>query len=123
MRTILALCAATLAIGALLIWRAAQSPTQFGSFVGAPKVAVTDLIERPKEFLTRTVLVEGEVRQQCQTMGCYFFFLAGAKMLRVDLETIAMHAPMKEGRMARVEGQMVPFGEGYQLSANAVEFR
>lgn len=123
MRTILALCAAILAIGGVLIWRSAQSSTSFGTFAGAPKIAVTDLIERPKDFLDKTVLVEGEVRQQCQAMGCYFFFAAGEKTLRVDLEQIAMNAPMREGRPARVEGQMMPFGEGYQLFASAIEFQ
>jgi len=123
MRTILILCAATLAIGGFLVWRSAQSAAQFGSFAGAPKAAVTDLIERPKDFLNKTVSVEGEVRQQCQTMGCYFFFVAGEKTLRVDLEKIAMNAPMREGRPARVEGHMVPYGDGYQLFASAIEFR
>jgi len=49
--------------------------------------------------------------------------VAGEKTLRVDLEKIAMNAPMREGRPARVEGHMVPYGDGYQLFASAIEFR
>ena len=123
MRIILGLCAAILAIGAVLVWRGTQLPTLYGSFTGAPKAAIADLIERPKEFLDKAVLVEGEVRQQCKTMGCYFFFISGDTMLRVDLEQIAMNAPMREGRPVRVEGQLVPFDHSYQLVASAVEFQ
>ncbi len=56
-------------------------------------------------------------------MGCFFFFHEGDKQLRVDIEQIAMNAPRREGRPARIEGQLVPFGDGYQLSAIAVEFK
>ena len=41
-----------------------------------------------------------------QDMGCYFFIPSGTKMLRVELQDIAMNAPMREGHQARVEGQM-----------------
>ena len=123
MRIILGLCAATLTIGGVLIWRGTQLPTHYGNFTGATKAPVADLIERPKEFLNKAVLVEGEVRQQCKTMGCYFFFISGEKMLRVDLEQLTMNAPMREGRPVRVEGQLVPFDHSYQLVASAVEFQ
>lgn len=123
MRIILGLCAAILAAGSFWIWRTMQMPTLYGGFIAAPKTAVEDLIDRPEEYLNKTVLVEGEVRQQCKAMGCYFFMISGQKMLRVDLEQIAMNAPMREGRPARVEGQMTHYGDGYQLLASAVEFK
>ena len=122
MRAILALCAATLALGAFLVYRACRLPDKYGAFTGAPKAKVADLIERPREFLRKTVAVEGVVREQCTTMGCYFFFHEGRRALRVDLQEIAMNAPRRNGRRARVEGQMVPYGDGYQLYASAVEF-
>jgi hypothetical protein len=56
-------------------------------------------------------------------MGCFFFFRSGRETLRIDLQDIAMKAPMKEGHPARVEGQLVPYDGAYQLSATAVEFR
>lgn len=123
MRTILGLCALILAFGAFFLWRATREPTLYGGFTGAPPTAVSDLIERPADFLDKTVLIQGEVRQQCKTMGCFFFFHSGDKMLRVDLEQIAMNAPMREGRPARVEGQLVPFDHSYQLVASAIEFQ
>lgn len=123
MRNIFLLCLAILAIGGYFLWRSTQLPTLAGEFTGAPVVPVADLIERPKVYLNKTVLVEGEVREQCKSMGCFFFFHDGDKQLRIDLESIAMNAPMREGRQARVEGQIVPFGDGFQLFASAVEFK
>lgn len=122
MRTIFSLCGLILVVTAVFAWRSMQMPTHYGAFTGAPKADVADLIERPKTFLGRTVAVEGPVREQCKTMGCYFFLLAGTKTLRVELQEIAMKAPMREGHQARVEGQIVPYGDGYQLFASAVEF-
>ena len=122
MKTILVLCVAILAIGGVLIWRSMKQPEVVGTFISAPKTEVGDLIERPKEFLNKTVSIKGKISQQCKAMGCFFFFAAGDKQLRIDLEPIAMTAPMREGRMAKVEGQIMPHGDGYQLVASAVEF-
>ncbi len=122
MRTILALCAATLVLGGVLVWKAVRMPSQFGTFTGAPKAAVANLIDRPKDFLHKTLTIEGSVRQQCTTMGCFFFFFSGKNMLRVELQEIAMNAPRRNGRTARVEGQIVPYDHGYQFLASAVEF-
>jgi hypothetical protein len=109
--------------GAFIAWRAMHAPARYGTFTGAPRVEVADLIARPRDFAGKTVFLEGTVREQCKTMGCYFFLPSKSKMLRVDLQEIAMNAPTNEGRQARIEGRMVPYGEGYQLFASAVEFR
>ena len=122
MKTIFILCGLMLTGGVLVVWRAMQTPTHFGTFSDAPVVGVADLIERPTEFSGKTITVKGTVREQCKTMGCYFFIPSGTKMLRVELQEIAMNAPRREGHEARVEGQMVPYGDGYQLFASAVEF-
>jgi hypothetical protein len=122
MRTILAISALILIAGGVLVWRALRLPTHYGSFTGAPKAEVVDLVNKPKDFLHKTVVVEGEVRNQCTSMGCYFFFFSGKNMLRVELAEIAMKAPRRNGRPARVEGQIVPYGDGYQFVASAVEF-
>jgi hypothetical protein len=122
MKTILTLCAVTLVLGAVLIWRAVRMPSHYGTFTGAPKAEVADLIDKPKDFLHKTLTIEGTVRQQCTTMGCFFFFLSGNNMLRVELQEIAMNAPRRNGRLARVEGQIVPYDHGYQFLASAVEF-
>lgn len=124
MRTILGLCAATLIIGGVLLRNVTNAPFRYGEFTGAPRVTVLELIQKPEQFREKTIAVEGEVRQQCQTMGCHFFFVWGGQPpLRIDLEKLTGTAPMKEGHSARVEGRMAPFGDGYQLVATAVEIQ
>ncbi len=124
MKIILALCVLTLVIGGLIIRNAMNPAFRFGEFTGAPTVTVRDLIEKPEQFRNQTVAVQGEVRQQCQAMGCHFFFVVeGKPPLRIDLEKLTGTAPMKEGHQARVEGRMAPFADGYQLEASAVEIK
>ena len=123
MRVIVGLCLTILLISAGLVWRATQQPTHFGEFIGAPSTPVADLIGRPQAFLGKTILVQGDVREQCKTMGCHFFLAAGEKTLRVGLEHLVPKAPMREGRPARVEGQVMAYGDSYQLVASAVEFQ
>ena len=122
MKKIFTICAAILVIGAAFLWRAAATPTRFGTFTGAPKAEVARLIAEPKDYVSRSVEVDGVISEQCKAMGCFFFFKSGKDTLRVDLQEIAMTAPIREGRKARVEGRMVPYNDGYQLWASAVEF-
>lgn len=123
MKTIIGLCIVSALIVAGLIWNVTRMPSEYGEFSGAVEsVKVIDLIDRPADFQHKNLAIRGEVREQCTTMGCYFFFLEGNKKLRVDLQDIAMNAPRKNGHTARVEGQIVPYGDGYQFVASAVEF-
>ena len=122
MKTIFLLCGVILVLAGFFFWRSLRGPTHFGTFSGAPKSEVIMLIDNPKEFLKKTVTVEDIVRKQCSTMGCYFFFEAADKLLRIDISEIAMNAPTKNGHRARVEGQIVPYQDGYQFWASAVEF-
>ena len=122
MKKILILCAVTLVAAATLVWRVTAKPSRFGEFTGAPKTEITALIATPTAFVDKTVEVEGTITEQCKTMGCFFYFRSGKNTLRVDVQAVAMTAPMREGRRARVEGQMVPHGDGYQFYARAVEF-
>lgn len=124
MKVILILCAAVLTAGSVALYRATRPALVYGDFEKAPRVEVARLVERPKDFMKKTVAIEGVIAKQCTTMGCYFFFEDGGKILRVDLAEIAMHAPKNmNGRTARVEGRMVPYGDGYQFWASAVEFK
>jgi hypothetical protein len=123
MKKIFVLCFLAAVAVTALVWRAAAKPNRFGTFADAQKVEAAALIAAPASFLGKTVEIEGTVSEQCKSMGCYFFFRAGKETLRVDLQEVAMTAPMREGHAARVQGQMVPYNGGYQLYASAVEFR
>lgn len=124
MKAILALCGVILVAGAIWAYRAARPKTLYGEFIGAPKTEVGELIARPKSHMGKTFAIDGIITQQCTAMGCFFFFEAGGDILRVDLAEIAMRAPKnRNGRPARVEGQIVSYGNGYQFWASAVEFQ
>ena len=123
MKTIFILCGVSVVLAGALLWYELRPPSRFGTFVGAPKAEVSELVDHPKEALHKTFLIEGIIREQCTSMGCYFFFHEGKRHLRVDLADIAMTAPRRNGHRAEVEGQMVPFGDGYQFWASAIEFK
>lgn len=123
MKKIFVLCAIALAVVTILVWRAVAKPSRFGEFTSAPRAEIASLIADPKAFLGKTLELQGKVSQQCKTMGCYFFFRSGTNELRIDIQEVAMTAPMEEGRTARVQGQMVPYLDGYQFYASAVEFK
>src|SRR5262245_42440430 len=122
MRSVLALCIGVLVAGGIVIWQAVRWPKTFGTFSGAADTEVAALVDNPTGYLGKTVAVAGTVRKQCRTMGCFFFFDSGKRRLRIDLKDIAINAPKKEGHLARVEGQLMPYTDGYQLLASAVEF-
>jgi hypothetical protein len=122
MKTIITLCVLVLALGSFFTWRAMRIPNEYGEFSGAPTAEVANVVEQPQQYLHKTVTISGMVREQCTSMGCFFFFLSGKDRLRIDLEHIAMNAPRRNGHIARVEGQMVPFDHSYQFLASAVVF-
>jgi hypothetical protein len=127
MKKILALCGVVLVIGGVFIYRALQVPLVYGAFVGAPRAETADVIARPEAFMHKIIALQDVIRNQCASMGCYFYFRVGEddnRMLRIELAPIAMHAPRgRTGRMAHVEGQIVPYEKSYQLLATAVEFK
>ena len=54
-------------------------------------------------------------------MGCYFIFIRGKEAARRPAGHRDDGADARR-QTARVEGQMVPYRDGYQLYATAVEF-
>ena len=124
MKVIVALAAAVVLGAAVYAYKAARVPLVYGERLNPPRAEVSELIARPKAFKCKTVSIEGVITKQCTSMGCFFFFEAGREALRVDLADVAMHAPKdRNGRGAYVEGQMVPYGDGFQFWASFVEFK
>jgi hypothetical protein len=122
-KTILILCTVTLVAVSVFVWRAVARPNRFGAFAGAPRAEVAALIERPADFVGQAVALEGEVTAQCKASGCFFSFRAGANALRVVLSDIVSTLPYREGRRARVEGELQGYSGAYQFYATAVEFQ
>ena len=124
MKAILAISALLLAISGGLIWNWTRMPSRYGEFTNPPLVTVREVIDQPMDYLQKTVAVRGQITNQCTTMGCYFFLKADQRQLQMDLQAIAMEAPKgKDGHWVYVEGRTVPFDDGYQFWASAVEFQ
>lgn len=123
MRTILIACG--LIAVAVIAWMyfGLRAPNHYGgTFTNAPKVRVSELLERPSDFLGKQVTIEGKVEDQCPTTGCFFYFSSGQKKLRIELGDLAQKIPKRPGAPVTVEGQLVPFGNSYQFLGTAVEF-
>jgi hypothetical protein len=123
MKIIFILCGVILLAGGLWVYHETRMPNQYGTFTGAPPASVADLIKNPKSFMKKTVALAGVVQEQCEAAGCYFYFPDGSNSLRIDLQDILTAALQRNGHQARVEGQIVKYGDGYQLAASAIEFK
>lgn len=123
MRAILILCVLMLVGGGIWLWYHNRMPNTFGTFTGAPKVELVDLLNQPEAYLQKSIFLEDVIQKQCTTMGCFFFFVTDIRELKIDLADIAMHAPKKRnGKKARVEGRLVKEPRSYVFWASAVEF-
>lgn len=124
MRNIFIICGLIVIVGLALLVMSFKVPNHYGAvFSGAPKVEVEALIERPTEFLSRQVTIEGKVADQCPATGCFFYFYSGTKKLKIELGDLGQKIPKKTGALAIVEGQLVPFGDSYQFLGTAAEFK
>jgi hypothetical protein len=120
--TVLFLCAI-----ALLIWRLSKREDHFGkAFSGYPTAKIPDLVVSSADFLGRPVSIEGILKQQCPSTGCWFFLVdpgdPKARDLKVEMSDTTPRLPPRIGRRARVEGQLIKYGEGYEFIADAVTF-
>ena len=123
MKGILILCGTILLAGIVFLAVYLTRPDRYGGeFQGAILVEAKELIASPEKYVGKPVRVEGIVRKQCQSTGCYFFFQAGDSLLRIELGDVVTSLPKREGFFARVEGELGKYGDGYQLYGRAVEF-
>ena len=124
MKGILILCGTVLIAAIVFVGVYLAKPDRYGGeFQGAGLVDAKELVTSPEKYLGKPVRVEGIVRKQCQSTGCYFFFQAGDDLLRIELGDVVSSLPKREGFLARVEGELGKYGDGYQLYGRAVEFR
>lgn len=89
----------------------------------AENTAVADILDRPESYVGRTVAVEGEVADVCQSAGCWLELRAadGPRTLKVKVEDGVMVFPKDaRGKRARAQGEVERLDldrEGYILHA------
>jgi hypothetical protein len=123
MRAILITCGIILLAVVTWIVLSLRAPNHYGAeFTGAPKAEVADLLDRPADFLGKRMTLQGKVQDQCPTTGCFFYFSAGNRKLKIELGDLAQRIPKRPGAPVTVEGQLVPYGDTYQFLGTAAEF-
>lgn len=48
--------------------------------------SIADIKANPEEYHDKTVRIEGNITQVCQTMGCWFYVADETQRIKVDLE-------------------------------------
>ena len=110
-------------LGALFLLR--SRPDHHGHpFREVPEVALQALLDKPGDHLRKDVRVKGKIVRQCPTAGCWFFLKASdGRELKVEAGDTLPELPQRVGKTAVLEGQLIPFGAGYEFIGTAVEFQ
>ncbi len=128
MKKILALCAFILVTGmAVFAWWFSNREDHFGKpFTGLPMAAIQEIVNQPDTFLSKPVSIQGKLKRQCPATGCWFFLTdpndPKARELKVEMGDTTPRLPSRIGKLARVEGQLIRYGKGYEFIGNAVTF-
>jgi len=119
--------AAVLAVVLTLLPAFASDGTVYGKGVGSnPPVKVSDLLDRPDQYLGKTVSVEGLVVEVCEKRGCWME-LAGDRefeTMRVKVDDGVIVFPMSaKGRRAVAEGVFEKFELTAEQAAQRAKHR
>ena len=84
-------------------------------------VRVGDILEDPKLYQEKTVIVEGKIISECGS-GCWFTLKDNTATIYIDLAPNNMVIPQKKGSSARVTAKVVNEGSDVYLIGSKVEF-
>ncbi|MBI1900455.1 MAG: hypothetical protein HYS13_04975 [Planctomycetia bacterium] len=85
-----------------------------------PQAAAGSLTD---DLVGKTLTVDGEIVQQCPSVGCWFRLKDGTGELFVDLNPAGLRLKDKRvGQQARVTGRLAKIGKQFRLEARFVEF-
>jgi len=108
---------------------ATTAPADNGSATSAAPTAVAalkasrigDILQDPKGFGGKTVLVEGNIATECPS-GCWFTLKDGNAVIYIDLNPSNLVIPQKKGSFARVTAEVVTEGSDVYLIGKKVDF-
>ena len=125
MKMIFGMCAMILlGVVGYVVWNSHRVEHHGQPFKGLGNALLSELIDKPEEYVSKPVRVEGLVHTQCQMSGCWFFLQdARGKELKIEMGDTTPTLPKSVGRTATVEGALVKSGESYEFIGNAVEFK
>jgi len=90
--------------------------------VAAAKTArIGDILQDPKGFGGKTVVVEGKISSECPS-GCWFTLKDGNAVIYIDLNPSNMVIPQRKGSYAKVTAEVVTEGSDVYLIGKKVDF-
>ena len=99
-------------------------PETFGEKItgDSPEVSIKELFEKPDEFESKTVTLQGEIGQICPS-GCWFFVKQNENELYVNLSPSGFAIPQKSGAEVKVEGKLLAHNNSLIMVAKGVEIK
>lgn len=111
------------ALGALFFLKPASAEHYGNAFKGYAPVEIAALADRPTEYLKKDVTIEGNLGRQCPAKGCWFYLRdAAGKEVKVEMGDTTPNLPQRVGKTAKVEGQLIKYGDKFEFVGTAVEF-
>ena len=87
----------------------------------ASAARIGDILQDPKGFGGKTVVVEGKISSECPS-GCWFTLKDGNAVIYIDLNPSNMVIPQKKGSYAKVTAEVVNEGGDVYLIGKKVDF-
>jgi hypothetical protein len=84
-------------------------------------VRVADILNNPKVYNGKKVIVEGKIVSECGS-GCWFTLKDGNAVIYIDLAPNNMVIPQKKGSFARVTAVVEYVGSDVYLIGSKVDF-
>ena len=89
-----------------------QAPITFGeTFLDAKSTPIAMVLNDPSAYADKVVIVEGEIRQVCQKMGCWFELSAGPDVTQAIRVTSPAHDILiptdSSGKTALAKGTLI----------------
>jgi hypothetical protein len=88
---------------------------------GVKTAHIGDILQDPKVFDGKTVLVEGKISRECPS-GCWFTLKDGNAEIYIDLNPSGMVIPQKTGSYAKVTAEVINEGGDVYLVGKKVDF-
>jgi opacity protein-like surface antigen len=87
----------------------------------ASAVRIADILQDPKGFGGKTVVVEGKIASECPS-GCWFTLKDGNAVIYIDLAPSNLVIPQRKGSNAKVTAEVVTEGSDVYLIGKKVDF-
>jgi len=91
------------------------------SIVSTQAVRIADILQDPKGFGGKTVVVDGKIASECPS-GCWFTLKDGNAVIYIDLNPSNLVIPQRKGSYAKVTARVITEGSDVYLIGTKVDF-